>query len=171
MPVDNVTTELDERYGDEGVTATPWTDGRRILEEAPLYWITTVRPDGRPHMTPLLAVCQDDAMYFCTGPEERKARNLEHNAHCIISTGRNTLDGLDVIVEGEARRVTDEPTLRQLADAWVAKYGDDWQFDVRDGAFHHDAGEALVFEVSPTKILAFAKGQFAQTRFRFPPRS
>jgi hypothetical protein len=40
---------------------------------------------------------------------------------------------------------------------------------VANGAFHGDGGEALVFEVIPTKILAFAKGHFAQTRYRFPP--
>jgi hypothetical protein len=38
---------------------------------------------------------------------------------------------------------------------------------VANGAFQGDAGEALVFEVAPAKILAFAKGEFAQTRYRF----
>jgi hypothetical protein len=47
-------------------------------------------------------------------------------------------------VEGEAVVVTDEPRLRRLADLWDRKY-DFWHFEVRDGAFHHDAGRALVF--------------------------
>ena len=33
--------------------------------------------------------------------------------------------------------------------------------------FHHDGGDAIVFEVAPVKVLAFAKGVFAQTRYRF----
>jgi hypothetical protein len=72
-----------------------------------------------------------------------------------------------VVVEGEARRITDEVRLQRLADAWESKYQGDWHFDVVDGAFRGDGGAALVFGVPPTKILAFAKGQFAQTRYRF----
>ena len=44
------------------------------IEAAPLWWITTVRPDGRPHVTPLLAVWHEGALHFCTGSEEQKAR-------------------------------------------------------------------------------------------------
>ena len=50
---------------------------------------------------------------------------------------------------------------------WRTKYDGDWQYDVRDGAFHHEPGVAHVFEVRPRKVLSFAKGEFAQTRFRF----
>ena len=68
---------------------------------------------------------------------------------------------------GNARRVTDEARLQRLADAWESKYDGDWHFEVANGAFQGDGGEALVFAVIPTKILAFAKGDFAQTRYRF----
>jgi hypothetical protein len=47
------------------------------------------------------------------------------------------------------------------------KYNGYWHFDVADGAFHHEGGEALVFAVAPVKVIAFAKGDFAQTRYRF----
>ena len=40
--------ELDARYGEPDVTATPWMEGRRLLEQAELFWLTTVRGDGRP---------------------------------------------------------------------------------------------------------------------------
>jgi hypothetical protein len=43
----------------------------------------------------------------------------------------------------------------------------DWDYDVRDGASHHEGGEALVFGVAPTKVMAFETGDFAQTRYRF----
>ena len=58
-------------------------------------------------------------------------------------------------------------TLRELAAIWETKYDGDWKYDVRDGAFHHEAGVAHVFDVRPRKVLSFAKGDFAQTRFRF----
>ena len=37
-----------------------------------MSWLTTVRADGRPHVTPLVAVWLDDAIHFSTGPEEQK---------------------------------------------------------------------------------------------------
>ena len=74
-----------------------------------------------------------------------------------------------MVIEGRAERITEEIRLRRLADAWASKYHGDWHFDVANSAFQGDGGEALVFEVIPTKILAFAKGDFAQTRYRFPP--
>ena len=50
-----------------------------MLENAELYWLTTVRNDGRPHVTPLIGVMQDGAVHSCTGLGEQKARNLEHS--------------------------------------------------------------------------------------------
>jgi uncharacterized pyridoxamine 5'-phosphate oxidase family protein len=160
---------IDARYSSEGAAATPWDEARRQLEEAGVYWITTVRPDGRPHVTTLIAVLVDDALYFCTGPEERKARNLAQNPHCVLTTGCNTYEeGLDVVVESDAVNVRDDARLQRIADAYETKYGSEWHFDVRDGAFHHDAGMALVFEVAPTTAFGFRKGDpFSQTRWRF----
>ena len=63
------------------------------------------------------------------------------NAHCILTTGCNALDeGLDVVVDGDAVRVTDEARLGRVADAYLSKYGSDWRFAVRDGGFYHDPG-------------------------------
>jgi nitroimidazol reductase NimA-like FMN-containing flavoprotein (pyridoxamine 5'-phosphate oxidase superfamily) len=162
--------ELDPRFSDADAVVTPWPDARRAIEEAELFWIATVRPDGRPHVTPLPAVWQDDALHFCTGAEEQKGVNLARNNQVTLTTGTNAWKvGLDVVVEGRAERVTDDTRLRQLAAAWESKYAGDWKFDVADGAFHHDGGAALVFAVAPTKVIAFAKGDFAQTRYRFQP--
>jgi hypothetical protein len=163
--------ELDARYSSESAAATGWAEARGRLAEAQIYWLSTVRPDGRPHVTPLIAVWQDDAAYFSTGPGERKARNLAGNAHCVLTTGCNALDeGLDVVVEGEAVRMTEDAPLRRLADAYEAKYGSDWRFEVRDGVFVHDAGEALVYRVAPSTVFGFDKGEDGgQTRWRFDP--
>jgi len=160
--------ELDARFSSEGATPTRWTEARGELENAQVYWLSTVRPDGRPHVTTLLSVWLDDALYFCTGPTERKARNLAANPHCALTTGSNALDhGLDVVVEGDAVQVNDDVELRRVADAYESKYGSDWHFDVRDGAFHHDGGEALVYQVAPSTVFGFGKGQYSQTRWRF----
>ncbi|MGH3812557.1 MAG: pyridoxamine 5'-phosphate oxidase family protein, partial [Pseudonocardiaceae bacterium] len=108
------------------------------------------------------------AIHFGTGESEQKALNLRTNPHVILTTGSNTWDhGLDVVVEGDAVRVTDDDTLKRLADAWRTKWDGRWQFEARAGAFHHEAGEALVYAVAPAKVLAFGKGTFTHTRHRF----
>lgn len=169
MATQDPTTTIDARFSGEGATPTPWPDGRRRLQEARVSWLTTVRPDGRPHATTLMTVWLDDALYFCTGDREQKARNLAQNPHCLVVTGTSAEEGLDVVVEGEAARVTDDDRLRRLADAWVAKYGPDWQFEVRDGAFHSgEGGGAHVYQVAPSTAFGFAKGDVSgQTRWRF----
>ncbi|MEV0603567.1 pyridoxamine 5'-phosphate oxidase family protein [Streptomyces sp. NPDC050315] len=162
-------TELDPRYSVKDAAPTSWAEARDRLAAAEIFWLSTVRPEGRPHVTPLIAVWLDDALYFSTGPEERKARNLAANPCCTLTTGSNALnEGLDLVVEGEAVEVHDEALLRRLADAHETKYGSDWHYEVRDGAFFHEAGgRATVYEVAPVTAYGFAKGAYSQTRWRF----
>jgi nitroimidazol reductase NimA-like FMN-containing flavoprotein (pyridoxamine 5'-phosphate oxidase superfamily) len=169
MAVHEPVTQLDARYSSEDATPTEWARGREAIEAAELFWLSTVRPDGRPHVTPLLVVWVDGTAYFCTGPGERKAMNLAENRHVALTTGQNLLrEGLDVVIEGDAERVTDDERLRRVADAYEAKYGPEWRFDPHDGAFHGEGGEALVFEVAPATVFGFGKGTYSQTRWRFP---
>ena len=119
-------------------------------------------------VTPLLVVWAGHALYFCTGEEERKSRNLEENRHCVLTTGTNALnEGLDLVVEGDAVRVTDDARLAPVAEEYLAKYGEDWRFTVRDGAFHHGDHAANVYEVAPVTAFGFGKDPFGQTRWRF----
>ncbi|MEY9990847.1 general stress protein 26 [Streptomyces sp. V4I8] len=162
-------TRLDARYSDGTATAVPWAEAEKLLAEAELFWISTVRPDGRPHVTPLPAVWSEGALHFCTGPEERKARNLAGNPNLVLTTGTNTWDkGYDLVIEGEAVRITDDTRLRELAAGWETKYGSFWHFDVADGCFQHGAGHAYVYSVAPRTVFGFGKGEpFSQTRWRF----
>ena len=73
---------LDDRFSQPGVPPTPRAAVEQVLVDAPLSWLTTVRADGRPHVTPLLAVWRDGAAYFCTGIGEQKAVNLRANPQC-----------------------------------------------------------------------------------------
>ncbi|MBV9951703.1 MAG: pyridoxamine 5'-phosphate oxidase family protein [Acidimicrobiia bacterium] len=160
--------DLDPRFSQPDAVPTPWSDVRALLEQAELFWISTVRRDGRPHVVPLPAIWHGDALHFCTGADEQKGVNLAADPRCALTTGTNTWNqGLDVVVEGTAERITDEDELRTLAQLWYSKYDGDWDYEVRDHAFQHHGGAALVFRVAPTKVLTFAKGDFAQTAFRF----
>jgi pyridoxine/pyridoxamine 5'-phosphate oxidase len=162
------TAQIDRRFSDSDADATPWLEVASALEGAELYWLTTVRADGRPHVTPLIGVWHDGVVHFCTGPQEQKARNLDANQQVALTTGNNTwAQGLDVVVEGVAVRVVEGDALQRLADAYEAKYGSRWHFDVGDGVFGHGEHEAAVFRIEPTKVLAFNKDPHAQTRYRF----
>jgi general stress protein 26 len=163
-------TKLDQRFSDAGAVATEWEQTVSALQAAELFWLSTVRTDGRPHVTPLVAVWSDDAMHFCTGDEEQKGVNLRSNSHVVLMTGCNDWRaGLDIVVEGDAVRVTDGIVLERLAQAWRAKWEGQWEFQVRDGRFVHPDGHdgVPVYSVRPTKVLAFAKGPFGHTSHRF----
>ncbi len=161
-------TELDTRFSDSAAQPTSWEDTLEAIKQAEIFWISTVRADGRPHVTPLVAVWLDDALHFSTGPDEQKARNLAGNPRVALTTGTNDWQsGLDVVVEGEAARVTDAQQLHRLAAAWAQKWDGRWQYEVSQDGFRHDVGTVLVFAVRPAKVLAFTKGSFSHTRHRF----
>ena len=113
---DDRETTLHPDFSGLDAVATPWATARDELARAEIFWLTTVRLDGRPHVMPLLTIWLDDALYFSTGAAERKALNLAQNAHCILTTGCNTMDeGLDLVVEGEAGPVRGLAPLERLA--------------------------------------------------------
>ena len=162
-------TRIDTRFSDPGAEPTPWDVTREVLETTQLGWLSTVRADGRPHVTPLVPVWLSGALYFTTGPDEQKSINLASNPNVVLTTGSNNWkDGLDVMVEGQARRITDRQTLDRLAAAWRSKWDGSWQFEVTGEGFENEIGGlALVFGVEPTKVLAFGKGAFSHTRHVF----
>lgn len=106
-------TNLDQ-YGS---AVLPWSRARDVLvADTPqvdlTFFVGTVRPDGRPHSAGVGAVWVDDALYFVSGPGTRRARNLVQNPACTVST---RLRSIDLVLEGEARRVIDPDTLERVA--------------------------------------------------------
>ncbi len=164
----NPETSNDIRFGDADATPTPWATAEEILGTAETFWLSTVRRDGRPHVTTLLAVWVDDALNFTTGSEEQKAVNLRENDQVVLTTGCNLFfEGIDVAIEGRAVRVTDTDALQRIADRYKSKY--DWNFTVEDGDFVQEGTHRpLVFRVEPVTGFGFKKGNpFGQTRWRF----
>src|SRR5438105_6371329 len=72
--------ELDARFSDPNVSATPWERVEHTIDGAELFWISTVRSDGRPHVTPLPAVWVNGSLYFCTGAESHAPNRRRHLA-------------------------------------------------------------------------------------------
>jgi nitroimidazol reductase NimA-like FMN-containing flavoprotein (pyridoxamine 5'-phosphate oxidase superfamily) len=152
-----------------GSTATSWEDATGHLSEAFTFWLASVRPDGRPHVMPVLGAWQDGAMYVCTPGVTRKAKNLSGNPNCVVTVGRGTLD---LVVEGQATQVSEEAELKAVGEAYTGKYG--WKVTLRDGMFFADNGSGIgeipysVFRISPTTAfgLGTANG-FSATRWKF----
>ena len=169
-------TKLDTRHSVPDAVVTPWQETRQVLETAEMFWLATVRADGRPHMTPLVAVWHDGALYFTVTDTGQKAVNLRGNPHVILTTGCNDRkEGLDVLSEGDSVRITDQDELERVASVWATKWdGKSWKYQVRDGYFClYDEDEQrvlaasnLVFSVKPTKVFAFVKGR-SHTRHQF----
>ena len=117
----------------------PWSRALAALEapESPevqprTYFLATTRPDGRPHSAGVGAVWDDGKIYFVSGPGTRKSQNIARNADCAIAM---SLDGIDLVIEGRAERVSDDETLHRIAKRY-AEGG--WPATVKDGAFTHE---------------------------------
>jgi hypothetical protein len=166
----NPTPSLDRRFGDPEATPESWDTALDILRKAEIFWLSTVRESGKPHVTPLIAVLVDEVLYFTTGKGEQKYVNLQANPHVVLATGTNLLhEGLDVIVEGVAIRTTDNSVLAGVAGEYARKYGPDWAFEAHDEALHHaEGGAAIAFRIEPAKVFGFRReGMYSQTRWRF----
>lgn len=103
-----------DRYGSAEL---PWSRPRDILAsdtpEATLtFFVATARPGGGPHSAGVGAAWVDGELYFTSGPGTLKSRNLAANPACSVSV---RLRGIDLVLEGEAHRVMDTPTLERLA--------------------------------------------------------
>jgi nitroimidazol reductase NimA-like FMN-containing flavoprotein (pyridoxamine 5'-phosphate oxidase superfamily) len=174
---DNTNAQAQQQAGKEPVAEQPlsppnvpltaWTDVRRRLEEGDTYLLATVRPDARPHIVPVLAVWLDGALYFNARETTRKAKNLAYNSHCVMTVGDDTFD---LVVEGEAAKVSDETMLHRVAGLFASKYPW-WHPTVRDGVFYPDSLDAPpsdVYKVTPTIAFGFGKEKgLSATRWRF----
>ena len=112
------TTNLD-RYGS---AALPWGRARdQLVASTPTAdipcFLGTSGPDGRPHAAGIGPAWVDGELYFTSGPGTRKARHLAANPACTVSA---RLEGIDLVLEGDAHVVTDAPTLERLAAVYRA---------------------------------------------------
>lgn len=150
----------------EGYLADPkgfvaWSHVESRLRESKNYWLCTVRPNGHPHAIPRWGVWVNGRLYFDGSPETRHARNIAGNPHVAV----HLESGDDVVAMEGLGRAHPRPSAelgQQLADAYALKYGalgyspkpDQW-----------DNGG--LYEVTPTKILAWTKFTEDPTRFTF----
>jgi hypothetical protein len=110
----------------DGLPATDWAD---IVEKlsagsapdssahnARTTWLSTTNEDGSPHVTGVGALWVDGTFWFETGQGTRKARNVARDPRCSVAV---SIRDADVVIEGEAERVTDPAEIARLAQAWA----------------------------------------------------
>ena len=169
-------------------SATPMVDGQaqttawdvaldRLEHPAPgqNHWLAPVRPDGSPHLMPIIAFWFDDAFHFLVGPRTRKGRNLAADERCVIGTGNLTMPSMDLIVEGRARRVTDEASLERLAQEFG---GEGWPLEVRGSDVYGPHGPTAgappyaIYRLEPTRVFGLPgmHGMFDDDRRHEPTR-
>jgi len=137
---------------DRGEGLFPWSWAEERLARSRSYWVSTVRPDGRPHAMPVWGVWLDGALYFSTGAQTVKARNLERNAACVFTC---ELPHEAVVVEGTASLVTDR--VPEVETIYEEKYG-----------MGYPPGSHL-YRVQPTKAFALVdeESRFVGTATRW----
>ena len=111
-------------YGFEGAKSPPgkkfpWTRVERLIKNARNYWIGTSGPGGRPHSAPVWAVWLDSVLYFSTGDESRKGRNIAKNPEV---TAHPEVYNEAVIIDGVAKKLTGPAKLKPVWKAYKAKY-------------------------------------------------
>jgi hypothetical protein len=79
-------------------------------------WLITVNEDGSPHVTAVGALWVDGAFWFQTGTGTRKARNVARDPRCSVAV---SVPDADIVIEGDASRVTEPGALVRIANAWA----------------------------------------------------
>jgi hypothetical protein len=79
-------------------------------------WLATLNEDGSPHVTAVGALWVDGSYWFQTGAGTRKGRNVERDPRCSVAVSARDAD---IVVEGDAVRVTEPAALARIAKAWA----------------------------------------------------
>jgi hypothetical protein len=108
------------RFPADEAALLPWSHAETRLAAARHYWLATTRPDGPPHVTPLLGAWLDGRLYLDGFPGTRWARNLDADPRAAI----HLPDPSDVVVlEGAIAGTKPDDALRDLLNAaWEEKY-------------------------------------------------
>ena len=145
---------------DEGTGLLPWSWAERRLRESHDYWLATVLPGGGPHVMPVWAVWEQDAAWFSSSGQSRKARNLAADPRAVITTD-NPLQ--PVAVHGSTLLVGEEAEIERFT-RWVnVKYGT----DIAVSFFAENA----CFRLTPATAFGLDESDFtgSPTCWEFPP--
>lgn len=136
--------------GETGLIEWEWVDQQ--MAKSRNYWISTTRPDGRPHAAPVWGIWHEGTLYFGSGEGSRKARNFAHQPEIVVhlESGDDT-----VILEGRVERTTDADLIARVDALYAAKY----PYDPTPSKFY--------FTLRPRVALAWLETDFTNSATRW----
>ena len=133
----------------------PWAQVVKWLEGARNYWVSTTRPDGRPHAKPVWGLWLDGMVMFSTDPESVTGRNIAAGSAMQI----HLESGDEVaILDGMVERPSDPNLLARFADAYDSKYG--IKVDVT-------SDETPILALRPTTVMSWTEANYPETATRW----
>lgn len=139
----------------------PWSWAQDRLRDAAVYWVSSVRPDGRPHVTPIWGVWVDGAFWMEGGPNTRRFRNLARNPATVVTIER----GNDaIILEGDAELVTH--LADELVDRLLAAYRK--YLPTHGYRAERENWANGIWRVRPRKVLGWSNFPADTTRWTWP---
>lgn len=140
----------------EGLLSWDWVEEQ--MTRANNYWVTTVRPDGKPHSVPVLAIWLEGRLYFGADRKARRSRNLEVNPHASVH-----LESADdvVILEGIIEDVTDQAELNKVAHALGAKFKSEEMIELCLNPIN------VIHRLTPQVVFAWIEKDYSNTATRW----
>ena len=138
----------------------PWKWAEDRLKKSKQYWIATTRPDGRPHVMVVWALWMEGVLYFSTGKESRKSKNLASNPNCTMC---NENAGEAVILEGVVEIERDVDRIREFVKFYEKKY----KWNLGEMGENMIALKDPVFYLKPKVAFGFWEQKFATTATRW----
>jgi hypothetical protein len=138
----------------------PWSWAEERLISAPIYWIATTRPDGKPHSRPVSGVWLATGFWFSTGSRTRT--NLRRNTAITVHIGGHEI----VIIEGTAATETGGDDLHEMCDAFSQKYGYRME-PTEDGVSVRHGVAVPAFRVCPKVVFGWDEQWKSPTRWMF----
>src|SRR5215469_4498883 len=134
----------------------PWKWAEQRLNKSRQYWIATTRSDGRPHVMVIWALWMDGVLYFSTGKETVKARNLAKNPRCTMCAEKADEA---VILEGTVETERDVERIREFIRRYEKRY--DWELgEMAEGLL---SLKDPVFKLRPAVGFGLWEKKFAPT--------
>jgi Pyridoxamine 5'-phosphate oxidase len=148
---------------DSQLTQAPGTGG----PHRHTMWLTTINPDGSPHVTALGVASVSGRWYFTSGPATRKSHNLARDPRCTVSVAT---EPFDLVIEGVAQRITEASELSSVTEAYNRS---GWPAEVEGDALTAEysapsAGPAPwhVYRMTPSTVFALGASEpFGATKF------
>ncbi|MDP9493761.1 MAG: pyridoxamine 5'-phosphate oxidase family protein [Actinomycetota bacterium] len=156
--------EMPDGYGVvESGPLLDWKTAESRLIESLHYWLSTTRPDGRPHVVPRWGVWIDDKFFYDGSPLTRHARNLDVNPHCALHLedgyAPTMLEGISTVpdpITGELGARLSVEYQRKYEKLGYAPGPDAWSGEGAGGMHVFVPTTAIAWSQFPTDVTRFA---------------